>query len=136
VRGLVLTVLAVTLVLAAPAAAAPTRGFSATGGKVRCAIGLPQLPGLLCAATGIAHGQYDHRRIVRLLPSGRVSLMRSGSDLLLAIDGNRDDTPRPALTPGRTWRAAGFTCQNRAGSVTCRRAGHGFTVSATRSRRF
>jgi hypothetical protein len=116
--------------------AALSQGFSAAAGKVRCAVHLPHQTGLLCAATGIRHLQYDGRGVVELQPSGEVSLVPSGSDRLLEIDGNGDGTYRPALASRHTWNRDGFTCTNRTGAVTCRRAGHGFTVSGTSYRRF
>lgn len=129
----------VALVLIAPvgASASPVAsGFSAAAGKVRCAVGVPHQAGLICAATGVKQRQYDGRGVVRLLPNGTVSVVRSGSDLLLAIDGSRPGGARPALAPGHTWHAAGFSCANRAGTVTCRRSSHGFDISARSYRRF
>jgi hypothetical protein len=112
------------------AALVATHGFAAHG--AHCAVALPHLPGLVCAAAGVRSHQYDGRGVVRLLPSGRVVVMRSGSDVLLALDRNA----RRALARRSTWRAGGFTCTSGSLVLTCRRAGHGFRLSAAAFRRF
>lgn len=111
-------------------------GFSADAGEIRCAVRLAEAPGLLCAAASVRASQYDHRGIIRLSSSGKTSILRSGSDLLLAIDGNRDHTARPRLVAGRPWQVAGYSCVLHARTVTCRRSGHGFSISPSRLSRF
>jgi hypothetical protein len=112
------------------AALVASHGFAAHG--VHCAVALPHLSGLVCAAAGVGSHQYDGRGVVRLLPSGRVVVMRSGSDVLLAVDARA----RRALSRRTTWRADGFACTSGSLVLTCRRAGHGFRLSATAFRRF
>jgi hypothetical protein len=102
---------------------------------MRCAIGLPHLAGLFCASSAVPGRHYDGRGVVRLLPSGKVALYPAGSDVLLAIDGNRDGTRRPLLRQGAAWRDGGFVCSSR-GAVTCRRGSHGFMLSGTTFVRF
>ena len=111
-------------------ALAASHGFAAHG--VHCAVALPHLSGLVCASASVTSHQYDGRGVVRLLPSGRVVVMRSGSDVLLAVDENA----RHALMRRGTWRADGFTCTSGSLVLTCRRTGHGFRLSATAFRRF
>jgi hypothetical protein len=122
-----IAVLCVALGLA-PAAAAAPRGFHAGG--VSCATGL-RLRGLVCASPSLHSRPYDGRGLVQLLPSGRMHVPRSGSDVLLALD--RASTHRLA---GRAWRAAGYACAGLGGGVACVRAGHGFFLSARVFRRF
>jgi hypothetical protein len=126
--------IAAVATLALPAHADDSRGFTAR--RAHCAVALPHLPGLVCAPPAIRARQYDGRGVVQLLPNGHVVVRRSGSDLLLSVDGNRDETTRPLLRAGTTWRAAGFTCTNRAQAVVCSRAGHGFRLTAVSFRRF
>ena len=129
---------AFTLVAAAFASTETSRsiGFSAEGGKVRCAVRVPGSAGLLCAAGAVRTWQYDGRGIVRLSSSGRTSILRSGSDLLLAIDGNLDHTSRPTLAAGRTWRVAAYSCVLHVDTITCRDSGHGFSLTPTHLVRF
>jgi hypothetical protein len=96
---------------------------------VVCATGLPHRIGLYCASPAITKWAYDGRGVVRLGPAGRGALVRSGSDLLLAIDGSATHTRRPLLGSGHTWSASGYRCHNDHGSLSCRRDAHGFTLA-------
>jgi hypothetical protein len=129
--------IAFTVLLAFPALATPSIGFRVAGAstakppRVVCATNLPfGLPGLYCASPVISRYAYDGRGIVRLAPSGRAAIVRSGNDLLLAIDVNADHSTRPLLTSGSTWSASGYRCASRDGEVTCRRGRHGFTITS------
>jgi hypothetical protein len=146
VRLLAVVSVAVLIAPSAVSSAAPSaRGLSSTGfvstrantkARVTCAVEVLGRADLLCAAAGIKAHAYDGRGIVRLSPAGRVSVARSGNDILLAIDGSVSGKSRPVLRPGATWSRAGYRCSVGAGAVTCFRLKHGFTVSATRLRLF
>jgi hypothetical protein len=106
------------------AALVASHGFAAHG--VHCAVGLPHLSGLVCAAASVKAYTYDGRGVVELVASGRVVVLRSGNDVLLAVDR----AGRRALARGETWRAGRFACTNGPRSVMCRRGEHGFRLSA------
>jgi hypothetical protein len=133
-RVTMIVALAAAVVGAAPAGATVSRGFTAVG--AHCAAGVPHIQGLLCSSAAIEAHQYDGEGVVQLLPTGKVTVLRAGSDLLLSTHGNRDHTGRPPLRSGATWKASGFSCARAAGVVTCRRDGHGFSLSAHAFRRF
>src|SRR5262245_11956829 len=125
-----------TVLLALPGLARSSSGFKVAPAhateppRVVCAAKLPVVPsGLYCASPVISKGAYDGRGVVRLAPRGRAAIVRAGNDLLLAIDGNADNSARPLLASGKAWRASGYECNNRGNAITCRRGRHGFTIA-------
>jgi hypothetical protein len=118
-----------------PATAAANSGFATLhrpGARphVVCATGLPHVTGLFCASPAITRDAYDGMGVVRLAPDGSVHVVPSGNDILNAIQLNIRSEARPPLRPGNVWRAAGYTCRNASGAVTCRRGARGFRIGA------
>jgi hypothetical protein len=108
-------------------------GFRTMG--VVCAI-LPGFGGdLLCASSGIKPPAYDGRGIVRMSRSGRLSIIESGNDILLALDGDLPRSPRPALQRDHSWSSGGYLCHMKNGTVSCLTHGHGFSLSRTSFKR-
>jgi hypothetical protein len=138
---LALAVLAIAL--AAHAASPTSVGFVIPGTssgppKMVCATNLPhRADGLYCASALIEPHTYDQLGVLKLSSAGKVTIVRSGSDILFAIDGNLDRgrPPRPTLSIGHTWRAHGYRCARTTAAVRCRRGSHGFVLT-TRLRVF
>jgi hypothetical protein len=112
-------------------AAAP--GFRAAG--VVCAV-LPEFGGdLLCASSAIKPFAYDGRGIIRLSHSGHLSIIKSGNDVLLALDGDLPRSPRPTLHNNRSWSSGEYQCRVTRGTVRCLSNHRGFSLSRTSFKR-
>jgi hypothetical protein len=100
-----------------------------------CATNLPHRTGLYCASPFIKPTTYDGLGVLRLSGSGRVTRIQGGSDILLAIQGNLDRTPRTTLNAGHAWSSNGYRCLRTTTAVRCRLGSHGFTVPTSATRR-
>jgi hypothetical protein len=96
-----------------------------------CATNLPHRSGLYCASPSIKPHTYDGLGVLRLSPTGTVTMIQGGNDLLLAIEGAGDRT-RPILSPGHSWSANGYHCARTTTAVRCRRGTHGFSITLDR----
>ena len=128
--------LALALLLAAPAAAAAGPGFTVPSGNTTCGI-LAEgdvegaRAGLYCYSSYFTSGpRYDGVGVVRLGRTGKAKRAGAGNDLLLAIGGWEGEdaprSPRPVLGYRERFERRGYTCTNRRTGLTCRRGAHGF----------
>ena len=99
--------------------------------EVVCATNLPHRSGLYCAFPRIKPHTYDGLGVLRLSPTGTVTKIQGGNDLLLAIEGAGDRT-RPILSPGHSWSANGYHCARTTTAVRCRPETHGFSITLGR----
>ena len=129
------------LALAAPEASATSTGFRVpdrpdTRPQVVCATNLLHRSGLYCASPFVKPNTYDGLGVLRPSESGHVTRIQGGNDILLAIEGDLDQTgPRPTLSPGHAWSANGYRCTRTTTAVRCRRGRYGFTIPAHPARR-
>jgi hypothetical protein len=91
--------------------------------KVVCATNLPHRGGLYGASPFVKPHTYDGLGVLRLNPTGTVTTIQGGDDILLAIEGAGDRT-RPILASGHGWNASGYHCVRTAAAVSCRRGTH------------
>jgi hypothetical protein len=126
-----LFVLAVTLLVAAPASGAAPAGFRLPSGNIAC---LDTPGGLRCdILSGL---KPEPRRACELDWTGTWLAHKGRASAVCAGDTVFD--PRARVLPyGTTWRRNGLTCDSRRTGLTCRnRAGHGFFLSRQRWRLF
>jgi hypothetical protein len=118
-------------------ALATSSGFRVPDGafgppKVVCATSLPQRSGLYCASPFVKPHTYDGLGVLRLSPTGTVTTIQGGNDILLAIDGDLLGRTRPILRTGHSWSANGYRCARTATAVRCRRGTHSLAITLGR----
>jgi hypothetical protein len=104
-------------------------GRPAGPARIVYATNLPRRIGLYCASTLITSNSYDRVGAVKLT-SAAATIIRGGSDILLAIEQNVDRSGlRPTLGAGHSWSASGYRSARSATAVRCWRGSPGFVLT-------
>jgi hypothetical protein len=138
-------IIAVALVLLAPATAVAGAGFTVPSHNTTCGMLTAERSGsgrgLYCYSSYLTTGAtYDGVGAVKLGRHGKARRVGAGNDVLLYIGGWRgEDQPRdarPVLAYGERFERHGYTCRSRRTGLRCTRGAHGFFLSRERQRLF
>ena len=137
--------LAIALVLIAPATALAGPGFTVPSHNTTCGLLTAEQSaagrGLYCYSSYLTTGAtYDGVGVVKLGRHGKARRVGAGNDLLLSIGGwngeQQPRDPRPVLRYGKRFERRGYTCKSRSTGLRCTRGAHGFFLSRERQRLF
>lgn len=104
-------------------------GRVADRNRIVCGVNVDGIRGLSCAGRGISRWAYDQRGVVRLRPGNPARVVRAGSDLLLAINGDLPRQQRPLIAFGESWTDGTYQCRLRSTGLACTTGRHGFVLS-------